>query len=255
MKNTIKRLGVIAMVAMIGFSMTSCDSGGGSGGGGDNAFLGTTLELSGQVYQMGWDDDDNRRLIHHTGTRAIASAGFWFADTDEGWHAVGGSGTITGGQLSFTVGTPSVAAMVDIDYFFDDAHFEEMFNNFSISNRNARIAVIESLRLTGGNDVGRFRETATSWAEVIFMYVDTEVTIRGNGRTGTWECDCWECRCENWGGACYCDETFITRSFNITLQPGWNAIRVIHEEISAGGRMTITTGNPANFRWVMDMDW
>ena len=36
MKNTFKLIGIIAFVAIIGFSMASCDSGGDSGGGGKN---------------------------------------------------------------------------------------------------------------------------------------------------------------------------------------------------------------------------
>jgi len=35
MKNTIKMLGIIAMVAVIGFSMMACDTGNSGGGGGD----------------------------------------------------------------------------------------------------------------------------------------------------------------------------------------------------------------------------
>ena len=153
-----------ALIAALGLALalvfTGCGNGGGSGGGG-RGFLGTTLELSGQVYLAEWDDDDNHTLTPYTGTRAITSAGFWYGcccfDNEE-WRAVGGSGTITEGQLSFTVGTPPAAAMVNIDYFFDD-DFEEVFNNFNISNRNARIAVIEALRTTGGRYVDRFRAT------------------------------------------------------------------------------------------------
>ena len=95
----------------------------------------------------------------------------------------------------------------------------------------------------------------TLYETVMFIFVDTEVTVSGSGRTGTWECDCGDyggtCRCEEWDGDCYCAETFITRSFNITLQPGWNAVRFINEFLSAGFRLTITTGNPANLSWVM----
>jgi len=47
MKNTIKVLGVIALLAIIGFSMAACDDGGGGGGPG-------TITLSGSYY-MGND--------------------------------------------------------------------------------------------------------------------------------------------------------------------------------------------------------
>jgi len=42
MKNTIKVLGVIALLAIIGFSMAACDDGEGGGGGGGNSLAGTT---------------------------------------------------------------------------------------------------------------------------------------------------------------------------------------------------------------------
>ena len=51
MKNTIKFLGIIALAAAIGFSMTSC---GGNGGGGSNNSLRITNISAAQVQQGSW---------------------------------------------------------------------------------------------------------------------------------------------------------------------------------------------------------
>ena len=69
-----------ALIAALGLALalvfTGCDNGGSGGGGGGGAFLGTTLELRGQVSLSQWDDNDNRTLTPYTGNRAITFAGF-----------------------------------------------------------------------------------------------------------------------------------------------------------------------------------
>jgi hypothetical protein len=51
MKNTIKLIGIIAFVAVIGFTMVACNKGGGgSGGGGGGKISGTYIHESGFTY-------------------------------------------------------------------------------------------------------------------------------------------------------------------------------------------------------------
>jgi len=77
MKNWRKCFGIIALTAIIGFSMAACDDGNGNGGGGGDGSgaLGATLNLSGQVYIADWSDTsvtferftDNRTVYSELG--------------------------------------------------------------------------------------------------------------------------------------------------------------------------------------------
>ena len=97
MKNFVKWFGIIAFIAVIGFSMTACPAGdnddGGNNGGG-NAVIGAKLELSGQVY---------------TRTVNVTSYAYTFSEY-KGKSTVAdnndGSVTITGGKLSYNIETP-----------------------------------------------------------------------------------------------------------------------------------------------------
>jgi len=55
MKNTIKVLGIVALIAVIGFSFAACDTGGGSGGGGGSGELWAKLTAGSGT----WKDDNN----------------------------------------------------------------------------------------------------------------------------------------------------------------------------------------------------
>ena len=254
MKNTIKFFGIIAVVAMIGFSMTSCDNGGGGGSGDPGpAFLGSTLELSGWVYVREWDeDDDSYDLVRYDGTRAITSAGF---ETDYAWAFFDVDGEITEGQLSLSIGMPPSSAMVDIGDFF--SWKDSFFTNFNISNRAARITVIQYIWAVDEWEyirIRRERSTPTVWENVLFIYVNTDVSITGGARTTPRECKCeeWDdnCYCEELWGFCRCALSIITQPINLSLRAGWNAVHERQEVLSAGLRVTISTGNPANIRWI-----
>jgi len=255
-KHKIKTLGIIVLAALIGFSMAACDNSGGGGSGAGH--LGSTLNLSGQVWTMDWDNDDRITWEQFTGNRSI-SAGFWYDDGwDDIWIDIGGSGSINAGQLSFTIGTPD--DLVSISTLFD-GEIEDEFHNFRISDPDARAAVFGGFRATGA---GRSGELLRMWLSgntfegVSFLYVDRNVTIAGGGRTTTWDCDCGVCRCEEWDDRCYCASRFITRNLNINLRTGWNAIHFREVWSFSGGMdtytLTLSLGDPARLRWVLD-EW
>jgi hypothetical protein len=60
MKDAIRLLGIITLVAVIGFSMAACDDGGGPTINGEGSTsVGETLTLSGKVYEEKWNNDTN----------------------------------------------------------------------------------------------------------------------------------------------------------------------------------------------------
>jgi len=229
-------LGVLAIVLVFGLVFVSCDDADDNGGG--NAFIGGTLNLSGQVWTLDWDNDPPT-WAHFTGTRATVTSD------------VGGSGSITNGQLSFSVGTPS--DLVNMQQLFDIEEMEEMFNNFSLSPSGARGIGIDQLEIPGDELLGNVIATSNSFESVVYIYVDRDVRMTGTGGTITWECDC-----EEWDGDCFCsdcdcDDTLITRNLNLNLRAGWNAITVI-EEWNPNTRTRIiemTAGASPRARWML----
>ncbi|MCL2764422.1 MAG: hypothetical protein FWD40_03990 [Treponema sp.] len=90
MKNCIKIFGIIALIAIIGFSMTACGDGGGGGGGGLDLTVGNT---DGRL-------TINNIIPEHNGKWIIAFGGY---DQDNGLFAaasLSSSGTVTGGLIS-----------------------------------------------------------------------------------------------------------------------------------------------------------
>ncbi|MCL2411333.1 MAG: hypothetical protein FWC97_06785 [Treponema sp.] len=236
-------LGVLALTLVFGLVFVSCDEADDNGGDG---FIGGTLNLSGQVWGWDYDGDDSYDWVQFTGDRATVTSD------------VGGSGSITNGQLSFSVGTPSVLGNIQQQLFIDGLVMEEWFNDFSLSPSSARGAVIEGLRsMPGGGALHNGWASGNFFESVVYIYVDRDVRMTGTGRTITFECNCeeWhsECNCEEWDGDCYCVGTTITRNFDLNLTAGWNVITVI-EELNPTGRietLEITPGASPRARWTL----
>ena len=97
MKNAIKLFGIIALVAVIGFSMTACggddDDGGGGGGGGKTP---TTADLVGTwEYSNAIGDFSS---FTFSGTNSVKFGGYWggFSGTETGTYTLNeAAGTIT----------------------------------------------------------------------------------------------------------------------------------------------------------------
>jgi len=174
---------------------------------------------------------------------------------------LGGSGAITNGMLSFSIGTPSwLMGMADGFVEFFEYFFDGMFDNLSISVPTARGALLIDLETSGGEH--------TQWLErrlfsdtvqeiVVYLFVDQDVVITADGITHelAWdECWCSTCDCDD----CDCgfSETITIEDLNLSLRRGWNALFLRGEyleitdgvvEISAA----ISLGDPARLRWYL----
>jgi hypothetical protein len=97
MKNAIKLFGVIALVAIIGFSMTSCDDSSDDNGGGAKSIKVTGLdELKGSYYELGLATTvqklENEDVVAYaTGiiTSSTQTAQLLDPDTDKPWKGSG----------------------------------------------------------------------------------------------------------------------------------------------------------------------
>jgi hypothetical protein len=189
---------VIAVLAVIGFM--SCDTGGGSGGGG-SAYLGPELVLSGQVYM------NNRVYTPFTGTATLRNM---YYDRYGNFLGYDGDGSITNGNLSYTLGIPRYLDRIS-NYGFllnwavnaDDTSVSYSFLNletpgFFLSKTEYKYSITPP-------------SFSTTREMVWYMYVDGDVTISATGSTksGSYE------------NRTYTD---ISRNFSLDLKQGWNAL-------------------------------
>jgi hypothetical protein len=236
MKNTFNFWGIIALVAVIGFAMAACDNGG--GGDGDNAFLGDKLEFSGQQVYTENQTGIGVSYQNFTGTLGI--------DDDNG-----GNGAITGGKLTYTIGTPTYLNNVS-DIFGD--------TNVTISNPNVKgswlsldIDSNDYYALYRGNKTTKMSGNSMSGTQeqVMYMYVDGDLTISGVGKTET------ESEIDEDDGTVYTD-TYTTKNFSLALKKGWNAVYTKYTgsqtytatTVKSTITVSISLSNP-NLKWIL----
>jgi len=232
MKNLLKVFGVIALIAVIGFSVAACSEP--DEGGGGPVFLGDTLELSGDVYTVKYDDDYNPTYTKFTGDLALKSV-------------AGGSGEIKGGQLSYKIETPTgLTAITGLKSQWTS----QGYTDITISDETVKIFQfdgIEPSSSTTYRSLYKENETANvsganySYTEesVTFVYVDKDVKVTAKGFTET-------------------DEGYTEKAndIDLSLKEGWNAILV---KVSESGNedndtgtytLSISSGNP-DLKWVL----
>jgi len=234
MKTMAKRIGIIALAALIGLSMTACPTDG-SGGGVPNpsASLGLTLTLSGQVHTMN-DGTTSITFTPFTGNLSINSGG------------IGGNGAVTGGQLSFTIDTPS--SLGPLGNLMEGMN--DTFTNVQISPAGAQAAAL-GFQITDSYDydylarmnmsVAMSTSSYTGTSEsVTYIYVDRDVTITATG--GTFP------EPNGYGSVTVSD-------MDMSLKQGWNTMhqKMVSIMSQSGETMTmsVSAANPSHLRWVL----
>jgi hypothetical protein len=144
---------------------------------------------------------------------------------------LGGNGSVTDGQLSFTIGTPTtLKPLIQLGY-------EEI-------PTDAQYATLD-LRITDNSEYNWFQkmnlvyilmvQTPTTTLESMsYIYVDRDVTITGTGTTskpGT--------------------RTFVTSDINMSLKKGWNAM--YRKDVATTGTQNVSSSaaNPSHLKWVV----
>jgi len=251
MKNFVKWLGIIAIVVVIGFSITACqtdDNDGGGNNGGGSAVIGAKLELSGQVYTSTFNQ------TNYSVTFPEYKGNLTIGDNN------GGNATITGGKLSYTIETPNnLETLEDLQ-----DHIFYSYDNVTASDSSAKGFILDfykydantSYSLSKSNmsvNIGNTSGTATQ-ESVSYVYVDKDVTITGKGETRTGRMDEDNPNSGTW--------TNKTNDFSLAMKKGWNAVytkSVSSTTYPAGnpsaatsstGTETISLNNPA-LKWVL----
>jgi hypothetical protein len=244
MRNLYKLIGIIALVAAIGFSFVSCDTGGGDDGGGDNknnngdstaANLGNELTLSDQqVYTGGWNGNTYMYMPFTENLTVVASH---YDYTTDNSIPIGGSGAITNGKLNYTIKTPSSLRPIinEFIYGFDG----DGWDNFQAIPSDTKCVFLRLTVPNGNLRKGNFTVSESGntslWTEegVGYIYVDKDVTITGRGTTvnGTYDYDYLE------------TYTWTAVNLNLALKAGWNAL---HFKESGSATFTPSIGNPTS---------
>ena len=237
MKNTVGFLGIIALAALVGLSACDTGSGGGGapggggtpggGGGGAGAHPGATLNLSGQV----WIEDTDQHL---TGDRDVFARSW----VPGGMVDFGGEGAITAGQLSFSIGTPAV--LTNAAEFLGE-EIGGLYSDFSVVPAGAMGAMIQSLSASTSGPFGGTTSlsrnlfsggTTSVFEQVIFVYVDRNVTLTGGGGTFTED-----------------GETYTVGNLNLGLRTGWNAVLSTGSFSGSNIHSAHSLANPNHLRW------
>ena len=212
--------------------MTACGDGGDSG---DSAFLGETLELSGQVYIEQWTETGSITYEKFNGNFTI--------------NNYGGSGEVKNGKLSYTIGIPT--NLETPEYFY----FGYEYDDIKASKQDVKGEMINGLVAYGENYfLHKANATISSYSKgysltsesVYYAYVDNDVTISGKGITDEYT--------DDFGKYSYTPE-----DFSLVLKTGWNAIYRKHTQlttytetgINVTSTLTVSLGNPS-LKWVLE---
>jgi hypothetical protein len=249
------KLLIIALAAVISFSM--CDDNKGGGGSGP-AYYGDKLELpgediSGDVFIEVW-----------THEKKYWESGVSYTNYNNNMpfkNTYGGSGNITGGKLSYSIGVPDNLETLEFDKIFDG----KRYGNFK--SGTARGVVLDALPINSGTFDGLYRGESTITKvenritvldeKVLYIYVNNDVTVSGFGWT-----DSAPHEYEDGDEIIIFTGTFSLEHINLDLKKGWNVVYFEYREsirfnsdTQAGIEITeaVSLYNPSNLKWFMSM--
>jgi len=210
----------------------------------DVAVIEAKLELSGQVVYEYFNEANN------TFTYPEYSGSLTLNDNN------GGTATITGGKLSYTIGTPKNLVTWEL--------FGYSFRGYdvTVSDKNVQGFILELDK----EDASRYYHLSkekivynvgntsgmTTLEDVMYVYVDRDVTVSGKEDTSISKKE-----------GVNCTYTYITKNFSLALKKGWNAVYTKTESSSiypagepnnaSSVTSTVTVSlNVPTLNWVLD---
>ena len=245
MKNLIKLMGIIAIVAVIGFAFVACPEPEEEGG---PTSFGDKLEFTNeQVYVLEQKREGDKLTLEYKP----------YSGPDITFDSVfGAAPKIAGGKFSFSVGVPAAQYLESISEWFPD---DDTYTDLKISDTTVKYVTISSFRkespyaylsrqnydssnitVSGSGENMTYTGSATM-ESVSFVYVDKAVTITGKGKTKTVTYE---------AGATYIDKY---NDINLSLAKGWNTVCSKGEGGMSGSATTITqsVNNPSSAKWLV----
>ena len=255
MKNITKKLGIIALAALIAFAMAACDTDNGDNKNGPTYFNGTLtaedLQNSQQVWQYKSEFtkisdahilfDGNRDVDVFVRTYDVDSKLLVEKDV--------GSGRIEGGILSFSIDVPGAEDLIGWDalksrnfFYWEDAAVDPP----EVKGNEFMFVTTENERLNLEIITGTKEELSQEL--VRFIYVDKNCTMTGTEgvKDGIIH-----------GVGEQSDTYFETdHTLNLSLKEGWNTVyrrQTFRTGEDGNGKSLITMEikNPLNLRWIL----
>jgi hypothetical protein len=221
--------GIIAIAAIIGFTMSACggDDSGGGGNLGDNEPV-----ITGNVFTIN-ETNDNVEFNAYTGEDLTVSC----------WE-LNETGEIKNGKLSFPLGTPKASTLTNIIDFIG----EKEGVTFSSDTVNACIIFrfsIENSNEYDGLERINIVQTLTSYTleQMQYVYVDENVNVSGR-----------EIKYDEYteDGYTYKD---IDKAYNHSFKKGWNTLYIKVQGSLSGSTVTTTVtqalSNPSSLKWCL----
>jgi hypothetical protein len=246
MKKNTKRfelkLLIIALAVIIGFSMCSDDKGGNG-----PTFFGNKMDLDGEVFWELWKDGENEwdNSVSYP-TRFNVDLAIK--------NTYGGSGNISGGNLSYSIEVPTDLITLN---------FKELFSEIEYSNFKPGVevkgVVLNFLPVNGYAGLYRGENTIAKLAagnfiityrQVIYIYVDGDVTVSGKG----WHDDLLP---ETTAGGITITTDYHLRDLLLELKAGWNTVyfevekkgNITETSVRIEETVTVSQDNPDDLIW------
>jgi len=196
---------IIAAMLAVGFSIMACGAR-------------TTLQIrSQQVYLMPTKGGDWQTF---GGNLAV-------------YCNLGGSGSISEGRLSFSIGEPDAAALESISSLPLFRNAGDIWNDLAFSDPNVGAAYLSLDTPEGILRRAFILETETDLMReyVDWVFVERDVTVTGSGMAG---------------------DGYAVPALNLRLRRGWNTIhhRMDIGERGIGGQMSL--GDPRHINWALE---
>jgi hypothetical protein len=161
---------------------------------------------------------------------------------------LGGTGAITDGNLSYHIGVPTMGVLIDMLTPVMDNEYMQ-WNNLTVTPATAQGAQLQLTTSIDGDlyDLERSEQAGSvlmggTVKGVRYIYVDQDVTIKGTGKTFTITYDFFVDSATN-----------STKSFNLKLKKGWNALYMEGKVQGLGVQgVTLSLKDPADVRWTVD---
>jgi len=254
MRNFFKFLGVIALIAVIGFSMVACDNGSGDNGGNTGGTGGDGTNPSGGTEVVGGDNGDKLEITGAQVYYSIEDQNGTFSykpyTRDFTLTYNGVTATVTGGKLSFTIDetqiTNNLATWTSIQ---NSLYYTGDYDTVTPSNPTAKYFILASFSGSVENNYyslkkenQAFSGNTRSFESVMYVYVDNAVTINGTGKTEEITYD---------DGV---TNTMKSEDFSLALKKGWNVVctKEVFNKTSGTNTTTMSVSNPSHLRWVLE---
>ena len=228
--NLRKIVGIIAVIAILGFVFLSCEEE-------EKTSFGTTLKLSDQVWTQktltnaesmalyaqylsfieakNWsaavkfyNDNTKEDLVKYEGAKAF--------DVD------GNTGTITGGKLNFEMGAPAEALLKDITVYAASMMINN-YTSFLPDKTDVKIYILDDFNFGSGDysDLSQSKsegslklsgstiteKRTSSYVDYVYVTDNVKFTVVGKENKGT-------------------NSTYKTNDYTLSLKKGWNSVTI-----------------------------